>query len=63
MHGQVTLLGRSSDPTNRTVEVWVTLGNEDGKLRANGAAQVTVSANSKDDADRGSNISRNTRNK
>ena len=50
MHGQVTLLGRSSDPTNRTVEVWVTLGNEDGKLRANGAAQVTVAANAKDDA-------------
>jgi RND family efflux transporter MFP subunit len=50
MHGQVTLLSRSSDPTNRTVEVWVTLGNEDGKLRANGAAQVTVFANSKDDA-------------
>ncbi len=50
MHGQITLLSRSSDPTNRTVEVWVTLGNEDGKLRANGAAQVTVAANSKDDA-------------
>jgi HlyD family secretion protein len=50
MHGQITLLGRSSDPTNRTVEVWVTLGNDDGKLRANGAAQVTVSANSKTDA-------------
>jgi len=50
MHGQITLLGRSSDPANRTVEVWVTLGNNDGKLRANGAAQVTVSANSKNDA-------------
>jgi multidrug efflux pump subunit AcrA (membrane-fusion protein) len=50
MHGQVTLLSRSSDPTNRTVEVWVTLGNDDGKLRANGAAQVTVAANSKNDA-------------
>jgi len=50
MHGQVTLLGRSSDPTSRTVEVWVTLGNGDGKLRANGAAQVTIAANSKDDA-------------
>jgi len=50
MHGQVTLLSRSSDATNRTVEVWVTLGNEDGKLRANGAAQVTVFANSKDNA-------------
>jgi len=50
MHGQITLLGRSSDPTNRSVEVWVTLGNGEGKLRANGAAQVTVLANSKDDA-------------
>lgn len=50
MHGQVTLLSRSSDPTNRTVEVWVTLGNGDGKLRANGAAQVTIAANSKNDA-------------
>src|SRR5689334_8742135 len=50
MHGQVTLLGRSSDPTNRTVEVWVTLANDDGKLRANGAAQVTVAANAKNDA-------------
>src|SRR5689334_16239881 len=47
LHGQVTLLSRSSDPTNRTVEVWVTLGNSDGKLRANGAAQVTIAANSK----------------
>jgi HlyD family secretion protein len=50
MHGQVTLLSRSSDPANRTVEVWVTLGNGDGKLRANGAAQVTIAANSKNDA-------------
>ena len=50
MRGQITLLGRSSDPTNRTVEVWVTLGNESGALRANGAAQVTVFANSKNDA-------------
>src|ERR1044072_2504818 len=50
MHGKVTLLSRSSDPTNRTVEVWVTLGNEDGKLRANGAAQVTIAANTRNDA-------------
>ena len=50
MKGQITLLGRSSDPANRTVEVWVTLGNDEGKLRANGAAQVTISANSKNDA-------------
>ncbi|PWT81766.1 MAG: hypothetical protein C5B44_03255 [Acidobacteria bacterium] len=50
MNGQITLLGRSTDPASRTVEVWVTLGNGDGKLRANGAAQVTVFANSKNDA-------------
>jgi multidrug efflux pump subunit AcrA (membrane-fusion protein) len=50
MHGQITLLSRSSDPTNRTVEVWVTLGNGEGKLRANGGAQVTIFANSKNDA-------------
>src|ERR1051326_528992 len=50
MNGEVTLLSRSTDPTNRTVEVWVTLANDGGHLRANGAAQVTVFANSKDDA-------------
>ncbi len=50
MRGQVTLLSRSSDPTNRTVEVWVTLANGAGRLRANGAAQVTIAANSKSDA-------------
>jgi Cu(I)/Ag(I) efflux system membrane fusion protein len=32
------------------VEVWVTLANGAGKLRANGAAQVTVMANSRNDA-------------
>ena len=50
MKGQVTLLSRSSDPTNRTVEVWVTLANSAGRLRANGAAQVTIAANAKTDA-------------
>ena len=50
LKGQVTLLSRSSDQTNRSVEVWVTLGNGSGTLRANGAAQVKVFANSKRDA-------------
>jgi HlyD family secretion protein len=50
MKGQISLLSRSSDPTNRTVEVWVTMGNEAGRLRANGAAQITISARSKSDA-------------
>lgn len=50
MTGQVSLISRASDPTNRTVEVWVTLGNGAGLLRANGAAQITISAQTKTDA-------------
>jgi multidrug efflux pump subunit AcrA (membrane-fusion protein) len=50
MKGQITLLSRASDAANRTVEVWVTLANGAGRLRANGAAQITVAANSKTDA-------------
>ncbi|HSV33323.1 MAG TPA: efflux RND transporter periplasmic adaptor subunit [Pyrinomonadaceae bacterium] len=50
MKGRVTLVGRSSDPTNRTVEVWVALANGNGLLHANGAAQITIAANSKSDA-------------
>jgi HlyD family secretion protein len=50
MTGQVTLISKSSDPLNRTVEVWVTLANGDGRLRANGAAQVTASTLTKDNA-------------
>ena len=50
LRGKISLLSRSSDPANRTVEVWVTLANEGGRLRANGAAQITISANSKNDA-------------
>jgi multidrug efflux pump subunit AcrA (membrane-fusion protein) len=50
MSGQVTLISRSADPANRTVEVWVTLANGAGRLRTGGAAQVTVAANSKTEA-------------
>ena len=50
MTGQVTLISRSSDPLNRTVEVWVTLGNGAGLLRANGAAQVTAATLTKNEA-------------
>src|SRR3989442_3509030 len=50
MKGKVTLVSPSSDPTHRPVEVWVTLANGAGHLRANGAAQITISANSKSDA-------------
>ncbi|MFN2530228.1 MAG: efflux RND transporter periplasmic adaptor subunit [Pyrinomonadaceae bacterium] len=48
--GQISLISRSSDPQNRTVEVWVTLGNQDGQWRANGAAQVTISSQTKTNA-------------
>jgi len=50
MTGQATLISRSVDPANRTVEVWVTLENGAGRLRVNGAAQVTVNANAKQSA-------------
>jgi multidrug efflux pump subunit AcrA (membrane-fusion protein) len=50
MTGQVTLISRSVDPSSRTVEVWITLENGAGRLRVNGAAQVTVAANAKSDS-------------
>jgi HlyD family secretion protein len=50
MTGKVTLISRASDPQNRTVEVWVTLGNGGGRLRANGAAQITAATLTKNDA-------------
>jgi multidrug efflux pump subunit AcrA (membrane-fusion protein) len=50
MHGQISLISRALDPTNRTVEVWVTLANDAGRLRANGSVHVTVSTNAKDQA-------------
>jgi HlyD family secretion protein len=48
--GKVTLISRASDPLNRTVEVWVTLANGAGRLRANGAAQITAATLTKNDA-------------
>lgn len=50
LKGQISLLSRSSDPTNRSVEVWVALANGGGRLRANGAAQITIAAQAKNDA-------------
>jgi HlyD family secretion protein len=50
MTGQITLISRASDPLNRTVEIWVTLANGAGRLRANGAAQVTAATLTKNDA-------------
>jgi RND family efflux transporter MFP subunit len=50
MSGKITLISNATDPTNRTVEVWVNLGNGAGKLKAQGAARVTVNAQAKEDA-------------
>ena len=50
MTGQVSLISRSSDPLNRTIEVWVTLANGAGRLRPNGAAQVTAATLTKTNA-------------
>jgi len=50
MTGKVSLISRSSDPLNRSVEVWVTLANGAGRLRANGAAQVTAATLTRNDA-------------
>ena len=50
LKGRISLISRSSDPVNRTVEVWVNLTNETGQLRAGGAAQVVVATKQTDDA-------------
>ncbi|MDX6692686.1 MAG: hypothetical protein QOF02_289 [Blastocatellia bacterium] len=50
LSGKVSLISRSSDPLNRSVEVWVNLGNGAGRLRTGGAAEVNVAANEASDA-------------
>jgi len=44
LQARVDLVGRSADPQSRAVELWVTLPNADGRLRANSAARVTVAS-------------------
>ena len=48
--GRISLVSRASDPQNRTIEVWINLKNEGGRLRADGAAKVTVATNTESDA-------------
>ena len=50
MSGKVSLISRSSDAANRSVEVWTELGNGAGRLRVGGAAEVKISANFNNDA-------------
>ena len=48
--GRISLISRSSDPVNRTVEIWVNLPNPGGRLRAGGAAEIVVATKRADDA-------------
>lgn len=50
MTGKVLLISRSTDPQNRSTEVWVNLANGRGVLRIGGAANVVVSENTQVDA-------------
>jgi len=50
MAGKVTLISRSSDPQNRTVEVWARFGNPRGLLIAGGAARFVVTSETVDEA-------------
>jgi RND family efflux transporter MFP subunit len=50
LSGRISLISRSSDPVNRTVEVWVNLANASGLLRAGGAAEVIVATKQTSDA-------------
>ena len=50
LSGKVTLISRSSDPTNRTVEIWANFGNGRGLLRVGDAVQFVVSAKPSNDA-------------
>ena len=42
--GTIALVGRGADVQSRSVEVWVMVPNPAGRLRANGVARVTISA-------------------
>jgi len=44
-----SLVSKSSDPQNRTVEVWVNIKNRGSRLRAHSAAKVVVSTQSATD--------------
>jgi multidrug efflux pump subunit AcrA (membrane-fusion protein) len=49
MTGSISLVSKSSDPQNRTVEVWVNIKNPGGRLRAHSAAKIVVSTQSASD--------------
>ena len=50
LEGAISLISRASDPQSRTVEIWVNLKNEDGRLRAGSAAKILVTTSTATDA-------------
>ncbi len=50
MAGKVTLISRSADPQNRTVEVWANFENGRGMLRTGDSVQFVISAKPVNDA-------------
>ena len=48
--GEVTLISRSSDPANRTIEIWANFANGRGLLRVGDAVQFIVASNKANDA-------------
>ena len=50
MGGKVSLISRSTDPQNRSVEIWVNLGNGAGRLRISSAAEVHIATKTQNDA-------------
>jgi Cu(I)/Ag(I) efflux system membrane fusion protein/cobalt-zinc-cadmium efflux system membrane fusion protein len=49
MVGVISLVSRASDPQSRSVEIWVNLKNEGGRLRADSAAKVVVATQTAND--------------
>lgn len=50
LSGKVTLISRSADTQNRTVEIWANFGNPRGVLRVGDAVQFVVTANPEENA-------------
>lgn len=42
--GSISLVGRAADPQSRSVEVWILVPNQAGRLRPNGVARVVIAA-------------------
>ena len=49
LESTISLISRASDPQSRSVEVWISLKNEGGRLRAASAAKVVLTTNSAND--------------